>query len=249
MMKVSQKQGELLLQTTVDRLLPTTEPLRVLDAGCGSAAHIRLPETAILVGIDISQRQLDRNVSLHEKILGDIQTFALPAESFDAEVCWDVLEHLKEPEAALRRLSSALKPGGILILAYPNPDSLKGLVTRFTPHWFHIWFYRRVRSSERAGTQDYGPFPTTISRRIAAGAICRLAASQGLAVELQMAFSGTRLSRRRAVGVQVAELALDGLSLVLRLSTLGRYRGELGECRFVLRKPDGSPPATASTSS
>jgi SAM-dependent methyltransferase len=247
MMKVSQRQGELLLQATVDRLLPVIDPLQVLDAGCGSAAHIRLPATAVLAGIDISQRQLDRNVSLHEKILGDIQTHALPPESFDAEVCWDVLEHLEEPEAALRRLFDALKPGGILILAYPNPDSIKGMVTRFTPHWFHLWFYRRVRSSDRAGTQDYGPFPTAMTRRIAPGAIRRLAASQGLTVELEVAFSGTLLSRRRAVGAQIAELAVDGLGLVLRLVTLGRYRGELGECRFVLRKPGGSPLATTAT--
>ena len=236
-MRLTPEQAQLKVQEAVDRVLPRTEPLRVLDAGCGSAAHIRFPGSAQVVGIDISQRQLDRNASLQAKILGDIQTYPIAAGSFDAIVCWDVLEHLDDPEAALRNLSTALKSGGVLVLACPNPHSLKGLVTKLTPHSFHVWSYRHLRGSRRAGTQDYGPFPTTMSPQIAPAAMCALAGSLGFTVELQLTFSGTRLSRRRAIGVQMTELAVEGVSLVLRLATLGKYRGELSESRFVLRKP------------
>jgi SAM-dependent methyltransferase len=231
------------LQATVDRLLAGKESLRVLDAGCGSAAHVRFPESARMVGIDLSQRQLDRNVSLHEKILGDLQTYPLPPESFDAIVCWDVLEHLDAPDAALRRFFTAVKPGGVVVLACPDPWSLKGLVTRFSPHWFHLWFYRHVRKSKKAGTQDFGPFPTVMSPRIAPAAIASLAAAQGMTVEFGARFVGFKSGRKGLTARRAVELSLQGLSAVLRLVTFGHYRGELSETMLVLKKPAASSPS------
>jgi SAM-dependent methyltransferase len=236
-MRLTETQVNTALQAAVDRLLPQSdEPVRVLDAGCGSAVHVRLPQSAHLTGIDISQRQLDRNTRLHEKILGDLQTHDLPPETFDAVVCWDVLEHLEHPDAALEHLFVSLKPNGILILACPDPRSIKGLLTRFTPHSFHVWSYRHLRRSKRAGTQDYGPFPTVMSPRITPQAVRTLAEARGLVVEFQAAFSGSRFSRNRAIPVQATELAVEILALVLRVVTLGQYRGEMSESRLVLRK-------------
>jgi SAM-dependent methyltransferase len=231
------QQAQQELQATIDQLLAGRESIRVLDAGCGSAAHVRFPESARMVGIDLSQRQLDRNKSIDEGILGDIQTYPLPADSFDAIVCWDVLEHLEDPDAALRRFFVAVKPAGIVVLACPNPRSLKGLVTRFTPHRFHLWFYRQVRKSKRAGTEDYGPFPTVMSPRIAPGAITRLAVSSGLTVEFAVTFVGFKSGRRGFTSRRAVELALQATAAGLRLFTFGTYRGELSESMFVLRKP------------
>jgi 2-polyprenyl-3-methyl-5-hydroxy-6-metoxy-1,4-benzoquinol methylase len=41
-------------------------------------------------------------------------------ESFDVAICADVLEHLVDPWAALKRLAALLKPGGTLIVSIPN---------------------------------------------------------------------------------------------------------------------------------
>jgi SAM-dependent methyltransferase len=234
--KASEQQAQQELQATVDRLLAGREPITVLDAGCGSAAHVRFPASARMVGIDISQRQLDRNKSIDEGILGDIQTYPLAAESFDAIVCWDVIEHLDDPQAAIRRFAVALKPGGAIVLSCPNPQSLKGLVTRFTPHWFHLWFYRHIRRSKRAGTEDFGPFPTVMSPQMAPAAICRLAASCGLSVEFGAVFVGFKSGRRGFTSRRAVELGLKGASTALRFATFGKYRGELSESMFVLRK-------------
>jgi SAM-dependent methyltransferase len=47
----------------------------------------------------------------------------LPEGQFDAVVCFSVLEHIREADAAARSLARALAPGGTLVAGYPmvNP--------------------------------------------------------------------------------------------------------------------------------
>jgi SAM-dependent methyltransferase len=239
--ELTAQQIEQELQATVDRLLGGKEPIRVLEAGCGSASNVRFPGSAYVVGIDISPSQLDRNESIDEKILGDVQTFDLPAEAFDAVVCWNVLEHLKDPDAAVRRFCATLRPGGVLILACPHPHSFKGLGARLTPHWLHVWFYRHVLGVEGAGVDDPRPFPTVMSSRIAPGAICELAASRGLTTELRAVSAGTQWGVQNSLVQRVIEPALRILAVLPRLVTFGKYRGEQCETRLVLRKTASTP--------
>ncbi len=147
------------LQGVMDRLFPGGALITVLEAGCGSATHVMLGDNVRIVGIDISEDQLARNSSLSQNIVGDIQTYDFDEESFDLIMCWDVLEHLTHPEKALKSFARAVKPGGVILLALPNVYSLKGLVTKFTPHWLHVWVYRNVFKSSTAGKPGYAPFP------------------------------------------------------------------------------------------
>lgn len=109
--------------------------IRVLDVGCGCGSRIRFPETARLIGIDIDADQLASNERVHEKILGDIQTYTTD-DRYDITFCWDLLEHLEHPEEALARLLEWALPGGLIVISGPNPYSLKGLITKYTPHVF-----------------------------------------------------------------------------------------------------------------
>src|SRR3990172_9070263 len=131
-------------QAVVDRLLRGQERIAALEAGCGSASHLRLPLGAIITGIDISEKQLARNTLLHKKICADLETHEWAEGCFDLVICWDVLEHLPRPVLALRNVFVAAAPGGIVVLALPNLYSLKGMVTKFMPYAFHVWFYRYV---------------------------------------------------------------------------------------------------------
>jgi 2-polyprenyl-3-methyl-5-hydroxy-6-metoxy-1,4-benzoquinol methylase len=56
----------------------------------------------------------------------------IPSEHFDAVICLDVLEHVKDAQAFIRQLAGFLRPGGILIVHAPfymihpsNPTHLK----------------------------------------------------------------------------------------------------------------------------
>ena len=96
------------LQFFIDDWLRDRNSTKVLEAGCGSVTHIDFKHHAYIVGIDNSQKQLERNSYLHEKILGDIQYYDFQASTFDIVVCWDVLEHLEKPELALQNFLRVL---------------------------------------------------------------------------------------------------------------------------------------------
>ncbi len=160
-----------------------TGTMRVLDAGCGRGRDFALPQDAYVVGIDISSEALAGNLSLDEAICADIQTYPLPEEEFDLILGFDLLEHLDRPEAALENLRRALRPGGQIILTFPNLWSCKGLLTRFTPHRFHVWVYRRIFRFAHAGEEGYGPFPTRL--RITSRRLKRFAARHRLVLHLE----------------------------------------------------------------
>ncbi len=57
-------------------------------------------------------------------------------EPCDVIALWQVIEHLDDPWIFLRTAADRLKPGGVLVLATPNPEALQfKLFGRF---WFHL---------------------------------------------------------------------------------------------------------------
>jgi len=220
------------LQTFLDGELFRRPSLRVLEAGCGSASNLELRGQVWLVGVDISEKQLARNTILHEKIVGDIQRYEFPPDSFDAIICWDVLEHLPQPELALRQFARAIKPGGLVILKLPNVLSVKGLVTKFLPHTFHVLVYRYIYGDKNAGKNDTVPFKTYLRFCISAGALQKQTSQLGL----QTAYFATVdaadihwLQRKKAV--HHIYVTAKKIASVLSLGRLGD-----SELIFVLKK-------------
>ena len=168
------------LQKAVDEILAGQSTLRVLEAGCGSMSFMNLKPPTRITGIDISEKQLERNQILDEAICGDIMTYQFPPDSFDIIICLDVLEHLERPELALENFRNTLAPGGLMILKFPNVWSVKGLVTKFSPHWFHVWFYRVVYGRPDAGENDTSPFPTYLRTLIGPPSLRKWARASGL---------------------------------------------------------------------
>jgi SAM-dependent methyltransferase len=100
-------------------------PGRVLDVGCSSGYLARpLREAgARVVGIELDPAAAAEARSVCEAVVvGDVESVDLPFEpaSFDVVLCGDVVEHLRDPGAALARLRPFLRPGGRLVLTTPN---------------------------------------------------------------------------------------------------------------------------------
>jgi len=220
------------LQQVIEKFLDNRQNLKVLEAGCGSATEIKLPEKAYFVGIDISQKQLERNNLLQEKILGDIQTYDLPASDFDVIVCFYVLEHVPNPELALKNFLNSIKEEGIIILALPNVLSIWGLTTKLTPHGFHTWVYRNIFGEKRAGTEDFGPFPTFSRYSISPEAIKQFALSNGLSIEYFDLYENFRQQGIRKKYGAVWNL-LKGMTKVL---SLGKIDADSTDYIIVLKK-------------
>jgi 2-polyprenyl-3-methyl-5-hydroxy-6-metoxy-1,4-benzoquinol methylase len=98
---------------------------RVLDVGCSSGYLARpLSERGnTIVGLELDPEAAREAEAWCERVLvGDVETMPLPLEaaSFDVVLCGDVLEHLRDPRAALARLRPFLRPGGRLVASTPN---------------------------------------------------------------------------------------------------------------------------------
>jgi SAM-dependent methyltransferase len=101
---------------------------RVLDAGCGMAYGTRiLAEAGALsvLGVDRERRVLDAaDLSGLDGIVrleqGDVLALPLPDDAVDLVVCFEVLEHVPDPLAALDELARVLAPGGVLMASTPN---------------------------------------------------------------------------------------------------------------------------------
>src|SRR4051794_23147529 len=110
-------------------------PVRLLEAGCGH--HWWLRPTGVdlhITGVDTDADALrirrQEHADLDEEILGDLRTVELPKESFDVAYCSYVLEHVEGAEDALATISSAVRPGGIMIVRVPDGDSVYGFIVK-----------------------------------------------------------------------------------------------------------------------
>ena len=119
---------------------------KVLEVGCGVGAQTvilaRNSPKAHFTSIDISQDSINKAKALIERegiinvIFQSADVFNLPFEDegFDHIFVCFVLEHLKYPFKALKRLKSVLKPGGSMTViegdhgsTYFYPESVKAL--------------------------------------------------------------------------------------------------------------------------
>jgi SAM-dependent methyltransferase len=212
------------LQEFLNGALQAKSDLRLLEAGCGSASELRfLGKQVHMTGIDISQKQLERNRGLDVRILADIQYYAYQPSIYDVIVCYWVLEHLERPDLALRGFALALAKEGLIVLAVPNILSVKGFLTKYTPFSIHNWVYRRLHGRQTSGRDDTGPFRTYLRYSIRPNAIRRFAEHNGLQVvyfttsdllDAPWAFTEGKLAR-------VVRAIYRGLKYLAKLTSFG----------------------------
>ena len=156
--------------------------LAIYEAGGGSSSFLPmdvLGRSHVTV-VDIDEDQVRNNTYADEAILGDVQTYRFAPETFDVVICYNVIEHLPDVEAALLNFRDALKRGGMILIGAPNPRSLSGVVTKYSPHWFHVWFYRNIRGIKTAGLPGEAPFPTFFHPLVTLSKLEGFAAANGL---------------------------------------------------------------------
>lgn len=101
---------------------------RVLEIGCASGAMTRCLVGELgcsVTGIEINEADAELSAPLcTEMLIGDIEQLDLATRfapcTFDVITFADVLEHLRDPVAALRRVRPLLKPEGYVAVSVPN---------------------------------------------------------------------------------------------------------------------------------
>jgi len=207
---------------------------KILEAGCGSGSNIPIPDSAHVTGIDISQEELDKNEVVHEKIVGDLETHPLPGDHFDLVVCFDVLEHLKRPGMAMQNMAASVRPGGLLLLAFPNVHSLKAVVAKFTPLWFHSTVNRFIYG-KKAGEPGFINFPTVLDPSISPYRMEGFARESGFEMEVG-ALCQSGVQKRFFRKILVGQAGAKALDAAVRLVSFGKLSVCESDCVFLFRK-------------
>ncbi|MDO9563932.1 MAG: methyltransferase domain-containing protein [Bradyrhizobium sp.] len=211
--------------------------LAIYEAGGGSTSFLPLEvlRRAHVTVVDIDEDQIRNNDYAQETILGDVQSHRFDPGSFDLVICYNVIEHLPDVEAALHRFCESLKQGGLILIGAPNPKSLSGVVTKYSPHWFHVWFYRHVRGDKRAGEPGQAPFPTFFHPLVTLSKLEDFAAAHGLQMIYRKEYESPRYPEMRARKPVLAAL-IDAAAYVMNLLLPGKSDVRHGDYHVILRK-------------
>ena len=177
---------------------------RVLDVGCATgylAAELQARGCEV-VGVEADpEAAAAARARGVEVVEGDIEDAALRAAlpgARDRILLGDVLEHLRDPAAALAGLRDLLAPGGVVVASLPNVA---------------VWHARRELLSGRFPREDHGIFDRTHLHFYDRAAAHALARDAGYAVERE-ALAPAFLPREAIVRALVGERTVERLRWV-----------------------------------
>lgn len=144
----------------VMKLLPDKENLNVLNAGCGSGEMNQLlaeNRTWKITAIDIDDKSISLSQDLKREFSIDNLTLIktsiekhVTSEKYDIIVSNDVLEHIEDDVAAVKKLMELLKDDGLLCVSVPALSFLYGHHDEMLGH------YRRYNKRSLKKILEFG---------------------------------------------------------------------------------------------
>ena len=191
--------------------LGETAGKNLLDLGCGNCFHTtRIAKSDLsIVAVDFStaaleqaektilERGLGEQVSLQQ---ADATKLSFENESFDHVLLWGVLMHIPEVEKALTEAARVLKPGGKLVLAENNANSLEARFVEPTINFLRSLAGKddRTRRKAHLGVEEWQAAQTggLMIRKTDTKALTFYMKSLGLTLDKRVAGQFTELYTR-----------------------------------------------------
>lgn len=211
------------------------DSIRIYEAGGGSSTTVpaSLRDLSEITVVDVSREQLERCTYADVKVLGSCETWTDPG-AFDLIVCNYVLEHVRDVRGAMRCFIQSLRPNGVVLIAVPRKHGLQGIVTRLTPHAFHVLYYRWTGRKD-AGKPGFAPFRTQFAPGVASHEIREMLEKQGCDIIAAAEHAGPqdRILKDSRPAFHAAYVVA---CMVLRALTLGIYDARHSDFWIIARK-------------
>jgi SAM-dependent methyltransferase len=210
--------------------------ISILEAGCGNKWALDLAGLEYsLTGIDIDKNGLelrqklqnDLNVAIH----GDLCSVEMEESQFDVVYSSYVLEHVDGAELALENFLRWLKPGGFMLLKFPDRDSVFGFITRTVPFWIHVLYKKYIFKLPNAGEPGHGPFPTVYDRVVSRRGMYEFCAAHELKILHEYS---TNYYLKRLGGLV---LFVNPLLQLIQLVSLQKLKADHNNLVFIIEKP------------
>jgi SAM-dependent methyltransferase len=201
-------------------------PLRELGIGELAESGFEISVTAVDADQPLARSVLrDTQTAYDDVITGDLRTVPIPQRAYDVVYCALLLERVEHVELVLDRLTSALKPGGLLLVRTGDRYSAAALLDRMLPRMLR----RAVWSRFRPGIP--GPFKPVYEKAVSAEGIASYALMRGLVIAARSS-DLTRPDRPAGLSSSVRITC----AAISRLSR-GRFDDSHDELLYVIRKP------------
>ena len=185
----------------ISRLLKTANtPLKkFLDIGCsfGSLLDAAADAGFDTYGLDISEYAVQEVIKKgHTAFQGTPEKDAIPGNELDVVTMIEVIEHLRSPSAALKKIAAAIKPGGIILIQTANMDGKQARKAGAGYHYFlpgHLHYFSKKTLSTLLSKNGFSQIRCHYPCEF--GLIPKLKKSKGTFSHLRDYFSWLRIIR------------------------------------------------------
>lgn len=212
-----------LIEQAIMKQAAAGSELAILEAGCGQRWPLNLGNIRYkLTGVDLDAEALRMRTEiikdLNQGIHGDLREIDFPEHSFDVIYSSYVLEHIDGAESVLRNFTRWLKTDGIIIITIPDPEAVRGFITRYSPHWVHVLYYKYIVGEKNAGKPGYAPYPTIYDKILYRDQLQQFCAKNGLAIDVQAGDGYYQLGRGKVDALLKAFVKLVSFLSLNKLS-------------------------------
>lgn len=124
-------------------------PANVLDIGCAGGAFLEAAEQFgyTAYGLEPSENLVDLGKSRGLRITqGTLDDNPFEGQLFELITFWDVIEHIASPRKVLEKAGTLLKPGGLLLINFPDHGTWQARLAGSRFWWFlsvHLHFFTK----------------------------------------------------------------------------------------------------------